>query len=237
MQPLIAVTARSIMNGQQRAFQSNEQYMKALIGARGNPIIITPNTQHNLDNLIERCDGLVVTGGGDLNPNLYKQNNHELTSGVDDEIDALDLYLIKEFYRYHKPILGICRGLQAINVGFGGTLIQDIPSQYSLTRPGGHMQTKPGNEVEHTVYFTEGTYAHQLFGDVYAVNSFHHQAIFHLGKHLKVSGTSEDGIIEAIESDKLFAIQWHPERLLDDERQMKIFSDFIAMCKSNSGFM
>lgn len=237
MQPCIAVTARSFMNGPHRAFFSNEQYLKAIIAANGNPMIVTPNSVQNLDDIIERCDGLLVTGGTDMNPNLYKQNNHELTAGVDDEIDALDLFLIQACYKYHKPILGICRGIQAINVAFGGTLIQDIPSQYSLVREGGHMQTKPGNEIEHMVYFTKGTYAHQLFGDVHAVNSFHHQAIFHLGKNLKVSGTSEDGIIESIEGDKLFAVQWHPERLLDDEKQLQIFTDFITMCKSNSGFM
>lgn len=237
MRPKIAVTARALMNGTNRAYFSNEQYIKAIIAAKGNPILITPNLPQNLDVLIEQCDGLLVTGGSDANPNLYKQNNHEKTSGIDDEIDALDFLLIQECFKYHKPIFGICRGLQMINIAFGGTLIQDIPSQYSQMREGGHMQTKPGNQVEHLVYFTPDTYAHQVFGDAYGVNSFHHQAIFHLGKQLRVSGVSEDGIIEAIEGDKLFAVQWHPERLLDDEKQMRLFQDFISMCKNNSGFI
>jgi putative glutamine amidotransferase len=132
------------------------------------------------------------------------------------------------------PILGICRGIQMINVKFGGTLIQDIPSDTELERD--HRQRGSRAELTHTVTVTEPESA--LAGVVTGscrVNSLHHQAIKRVGRGLKVTAHSEDGLVEAVESAEdypfLMAVQWHPEELVDHPEQRKIFEQFIAKCR------
>lgn len=230
MKPKILITARSCMNGNNPAYQVNKAYVDAIVKCGGNPVIMTPRERQDIEDMAEIFDGLLVTGGDDLEPTLYNQIPHPLTKSDDYGLDLMDLQLIRHFFRFSKPILGICRGIQAINVALGGTLYQDIPSEYPSVREEGHSGDET-NPNYHLVYFEKNTYGEQVFGRVTRVNSYHHQNIKVLGKELMVSGVSEDGLIEAVQANQLFAVQWHPEKMQDIEEQMQLFKDFVEMCK------
>ena len=151
----------------------------------------------------KNCDLLILPGGGDMEPWRYGTNNCGAYN-LDPARDAVELELLSYFVQTEKPVLGICRGLQVINVFFGGTLIQDIP---------GHS-TIDGIDRCHMVR-TEDWSLRRLWGDTMIVNSAHHQAIDRVGRGLKVIQRAPDGIVEAIRHEKLpvWAVQWHPERL------------------------
>ena len=177
------------------------------------------------------CDGLLLSGGVDLNPALY---NEDVNGSVDinNERDAHEMMLLDAFVKAGKPVFGICRGCQLINVYFGGTLSQHMP-QTVLHRSG----EKP--DREHEVESASGSIMEALYGKRCVVNSVHHQAVKKLGKDLIVTQKSDDGIIEAYEHKDLpiIAVQWHPERLVLPENRRnavdgnKLFAHFINMCK------
>ncbi len=225
MKPRILITARSGMNGKNPCWQVNKNYVEAIKRAGGIPIICSPQSGDDIDVVADLCEGLLITGGNDVEPSLYGEFKGDTCEVEEPGVDDMDLKLIKYFYRFHKPILGICRGIQIINVAFGGTLYQDLPTQYSGCREEGHADT------EHLCYFEKGTYGEQVFGPSFIVNSYHHQAIKALGDHLEVSGVSEDRVVEAIQARDLFAVQWHPERMCDVEEHFQLFTDFVDMCK------
>lgn len=174
------------------------------------------------DNLseIKKCDGVLLTGGGDVDPTLYSNSAaHPKVYGVDRLRDDFERKVIDETLRLEKPLLGICRGLQIANVHFGGTLIQDLEEI-------GHMEhsTKEGYEQRHWIELANSeilrTSIDRLVGNV---NSFHHQAADNIGNGLAVAARSEDGIVEAIEFEDALAkpfflcVQWHPERMKDSD--------------------
>jgi putative glutamine amidotransferase len=179
-------------------------------------------------------DALVLGGGVDVNPSLY---GAETLSGggveVDDERDAIDFALLEEALREKRPVLGICRGLQVINVALGGTLVQDLP----IERPSPVVHQNPEDPPEktrrdHTVTVAPGTRLAAIAGaGELAVNSRHHQAIAKLAPGLEISATAEDGVPEAVESDRdgwLVAVQWHPENLAGDPAAAGLFAEFVA---------
>lgn len=152
-------------------------------------------------------DALIVPGGVDVNPKLYNEENFG-SIGINDELDSLEMDVIDDFVKVNKPILGICRGLQIINVYFGGTLIQDIKQKEIHS---------PNNKVEklHSIKTTGNNYLSELYGKEFVVNSWHHQAIKRLADNFDVLAKSDDGIIEAIKHKELpiIAVQFHPERM------------------------
>ena len=177
------------------------------------------------------CDGLLLSGGVDLNPALY---NEHVNGAVDinNERDAHEMMLLDAFVKAGKPVFGICRGCQLINVYFGGTLHQHMPHTV-LHR----SSEKP--DREHEVEAVSGSIMEALYGKRCVVNSVHHQAVKELGKDLIVTQKSDDGVIEAYEHKDLpiIAVQWHPERLVLPENRRnavdgnKLFAHFINMCK------
>ena len=122
----------------------------------------------------------------------------------------------------HKPILGICRGLQVLNVAFGGTLIQDIPN---------HSQKADRHVLTHEVKIVKDSQLASIFNESTQVNSLHHQVIDRLGDGLKAVAFSSEGYIEAIEADNILAVQWHPEALTHEPDQLKLFKSFIKQCQ------
>lgn len=168
---------------------------------------LSPCTSLRLSQLIS-CDALLLPGGGDITPGFYGQENHSSHS-IDTELDILQLQALDYFVRSKKPILGICKGMQLINIYFGGTLTQDLSERI-------RHQIAEG-DVLHPSYVQEDCVLSRLYGSRFQINSNHHQAIDRLGKGLRVVQTSDDGIIEGITHDTLpiFAVQWHPERLAD----------------------
>lgn len=165
------------------------------------------------------ADFLILSGGDDIDPSFYNQQNlPNCKSVVQRERDIFEFELLSEFCRLNKPVLGICRGLQLINVAFGGSLWQNLSVQKSVFH---------NNKRCHQVSSSENSICRSLFGESFSVNSFHNQGIDVLGEDLKIEAVScSDGIIEAIrhKNKPIFAVQWHPELM----PEMKpIFSHFI----------
>lgn len=159
---------------------------------------------------VDEYDCLVICGGGNMHPKFYGQQPIKSSEPFDVDFDAFELSVIGTFIKSGKPILGICRGMQSINVAMGGTLIQDIPLQLGLS----HINC--GNaECYHEIKISKNSRLSSSFGIRSIVNSFHCQCVHNLGSDLYVAAASHDGVIEAIESDALpiLGVQWHPERM------------------------
>lgn len=177
---------------------------------------------------VAACDGLLLPGGGDIAPAFYGEMNHGCID-IDTELDILQLQIFDLAVRRHIPILGICKGLQIINVGLGGTLVQD------LAPPARERHRYDNGDKYHESVIAESTWLHKLYGSSTVVNSAHHQVIDRLGQGLlPVSRCPMDGCIEAIahESLPVIGVQWHPERI-DPVRSgtdgRKVLAYFAAM--------
>lgn len=166
---------------------------------------MTPCTSLSLS-MLSTCDALILPGGCDITPGFYGQAKHGSRT-IDTELDLLQIQALEFFIRTGKPILGICKGMQLINVYFGGTLIQDLPNSAE------HQQDE--GDLMHMSYITEDCILSKLYGKEFIINSNHHQAVDKLGKNLKIVQMSHDGVVEAFYHEKypIFAVQWHPERL------------------------
>ena len=188
-------------------------YVRSVDRAGGMPIVLAPVAPDRVGDMLDRVQGLVLTGGSDVDPGFYGTPPHPNLGKVFPERDAFEIMLTCEALRRGLPVLGICRGHQVLNVATGGTLIQDIPSEVA-----GAVEHDPERErweTAHDVRILPGTRLHAILGqDKLAVNSFHHQAVATLGEGLAVSAWSQgDRVIEAIEMPGRFVmgVQWHPE--------------------------
>lgn len=186
-------------------------------------IFIVPGHQQTYQQLLRMCDGLLLMGGQDIDASYYHESNHPQNQFESKEIDQMEFDLIRQCNEIKKPIIGICRGHQIINVAFGGTLYQDIASQYKTKIC--HNQNLEQTYC-HDIQIVENTTLAQYFPYKTAVNSFHHQAIKDLAPDFQIMAYSDDGIIEAIEKDQILSVQWHPEKI-NDENQDK----FLEMIK------
>jgi putative glutamine amidotransferase len=202
--PLILVTTSSMPVEDMTAVRLNHEYVNAVVKAGGVPVPVT--NRFGLDELIAHADGLLLSGGVDVDPCRYGQQKLSDTVCVDGDRDELELALIHKYWQTGKPALAICRGLQVLNVAFGGGLIQDIPTWCGAVHTAG---------VEHPVTAAEGSLLARLTGTRnLTVNSYHHQAIKDLAPALKEMAVSPDGLIEAVYMPAhrfLWAVQWHPE--------------------------
>ncbi len=182
----------------------------------------------------ETLDGLCISGGADVDPALYGEEKEELTEVYDPGFDTSDVLLYRAFVKADKPVFGICRGIQLINAAEGGDLIQDIPSLLESE----HNQRKmdpplSDKETAHTVRSAAGSRLQKLCGSEFRVNSYHHQAIRTPAPGFAVTAFSSDGVIEAIEKNRIFAVQWHPERMLDDPAMIALAGMFLEDCRSD----
>ena len=176
-------------------------------------------------------DGLILCGGGDIDPKYYGEEVCGSYS-IDPQRDEVEFALLKAFIDTGKPVLGICRGCQLINVFFGGSLYQHLPES-------GMHQSREGVDSVHNVTATQGSILSGLYSTEFAVNSSHHQAVKDLGENLRATAYWNDQYIEAIEHNLLpiFAVQWHPERMCFGKARIdtvcgdKIFKHFISMCE------
>ena len=178
------------------------------------------------------CDALLIPGGGDVDPHFY---NEEINGSVDPntDFDKLQLEVLDFFIKNNKPVLGICRGMQLINVYFGGSLYQDLKNKEA------HIPLDEVKKIdnEHSVRAQKGSFFEKTYGEVFRINSWHHQGIKKLADKLVPLLFSDDEVIEAVESKehKLIAVQFHPERMsLEFKKEgladgVKIFEYFIAL--------
>jgi len=219
----IGIPVRSISG----RYVVNQNYVEALRRANAEAMMILPTT--DLDSILPLLKGILIPGGGDVDPSLYDEEN-TLSDLIDPVIDRLDMSLIELALKHQLEIFGICRGQQIINVALQGSLIQDIPSSVKTELDHSYSEHHTAPTQGHLIKVKAGSRLSTLLPPEIIVNSYHHQAIKKLAENCSVSALSEDGIIEAIEGPHLLAVQWHPERMIEDPLFQSLFDDFIQRC-------
>lgn len=212
---------------------NNNEYDLAIAQTGGTPILLpSTNDDSIIKAQVDLCDGLLLAGGDDLNPLTYGEEPTKNLSSTDWRVDHYQLQLTRYALLKKKPILGICRGMQLLNIACGGNVYQDI-SHYPKESIK-HMQSAPRDQVCHTVNTYEKSLLHQLLGPEFFTNSFHHQVIHKLGDSIQATAWAKDNVIEGIEKNNYpFAIgvQWHPEIMLKTNANMlPLFENFISSC-------
>ena len=224
MNPVIGITPCRLL----------PDYVESVRRAGGEPCVL----QLNVDPSLKELDGVLLTGGGDLDPARYHEPPHPRTAAPDATRDAFELELARLALANDLPMLGVCRGLQVVNVMGGGTLIQDIPSE--VNRALGHQVDHPLYAIAHEVWLARGSTLSQVMqeqlsdSEVLQVNSRHHQAIKQTASEFVVSATAPDGVIEAIErpgSRFCIAVQWHPENFWRTGEFRSLFEEFVKACE------
>jgi putative glutamine amidotransferase len=238
--PLIAISARSRQPGEvanwpgTRAAVMQQTYLDGVWRAGGNDAMIAPRpmTTDDAKEILCRVDGLVLVGGGDVDPALFGQPPHEQVYGVDADSDSLEIALVRAATDLGVPTLAICRGMQVLNVAFGGTLLQHITREPGF---GPHGDPREGFAL-HRVSVEPATHLAKAVGGAPTIEqcwSFHHQAIDRVADGLRITATSDDGTIEAVEwadpeQPWMMAVQWHPERRAHtDHVQQSLFDELI----------
>ncbi len=218
---------------------SHSEYLSAdynysIERAGGLPVLL-PRTMdlEVLHPLIDAMDGILVTGGNDLNPALWGERVSPASGRIIPERDDYDLDVLRYAYEKGKPILCICRGMQVLNVAFGGSLYQDLES---VGLPGHNIRTTPRELAVHRVDITDrDSILYRIFGETVGTNSFHHQAVRAAGEKTRITAMSEDGVVEGIEVSGghpfVVGVQWHPEKMYNDPIQHKLFNAFIDACR------
>lgn len=238
-QPLIGISG-SITKDEKQHFLLR-CYMQRLTENHAIPLLLSPDMDdEQIDGCAKRLDGLLLAGGNDIDPALYGHAAVAELGEINPLRDGLEMRLIPAFLRENKPILGICRGIQALNVALGGSLYQDLPSQYAETPASmeriGHSQPEPYENPAHTVDILPGTLLGSIIGEGrIPVNSMHHQAVWMPAPGLSVCARAADGVIEGVEMPGrpfVLAVQWHPERLADAASR-RVFAAFIRAAEKS----
>ena len=228
----IAVSA----GDKEKAKGQDSPYFKALVAAGARPEEVQMVSAADAGFVSgEEFDGLLLTGGADVDPELYGEEKKFDNVRIDRKRDNFELVLLENVMKLRLPVLGICRGVQVINVKFGGTLYQDLKSERPLGPD--HKQAEGRGEPTHGVTVTDpDSRLHQFIGSHCRVNSLHHQALKRLGRGLKITAHAEDGLIEAVELTEdypfFLGVQWHPEEM-DRPEQRKILEEFVTRCRES----
>ncbi len=212
-------------------------YFEGIRQEGGIPIMLPLSSDvQEIDQLMTMCDGILFTGGHDVSPSLYGETPLSCVSCCDVR-DKMEMIVLKKVIADNKPALGICRGIQFINAALGGTLYQDLPTQFSSETE--HHQTPPYDIPVHAVEIIRDTPLHQcLKKDNMRVNSYHHQAVKKTAPVLKPMAIAEDGLVEGLympDHRFLWAIQWHPEfSYANDDNSKRIFGAFVQASMDNT---
>jgi putative glutamine amidotransferase len=208
-------------------------YIDAIVEAGGLPIMIPLGLgEEELRLIFGRIDGLLLPGGGDIQPRFYHGRDDVTMWGIDEDRDRVEFFLVRAAVDERKPVLAICRGLQVFNVALGGTLWGDIPSQRRDSVRHDLFNVFPRNHLAHTVDVAAGSVlGRQLGRETTPVNSLHHQGIKELAPELRAAAVAPDGLIEAVEVAEhpyALGVQWHPENLIhDDPAMLRLFSGLV----------
>jgi putative glutamine amidotransferase len=239
-QPLIAVTTSEVRRSEavfptpqgeppRHEMALGLKYLHALELAGAIPLVVPPLSPPMVEALLDRVDGLCLSGGPDLDPASYDEPPHKCDGPMEPKLDEFEIALTAAADRRSMPILAICRGLQLLNVARGGSLYQHLPDV--VGEQINHRQDRPGAEPTHSVSLTQPSRLARILGsDCVQVNSFHHQAVARLGHNLVVTGRAPDGTVESIEAiDREFVVgvQWHAETLIDRAEQAALFRAFV----------
>jgi putative glutamine amidotransferase len=209
------VTTVALLAGREPAhrYSMHRGYADCIWQAGATPIVLVPPPDPGgIERYVEAamdCDAVCVTGGGDVDPRRYGQEPIDGLKDVDITRDVAEEAVVCAAYDIRRPVLGICRGIQVLAVALGGTLHQDLPSGGYP----GHWEDERQHEPVHPIRALDGSHAADALAGALEVNSIHHQAVRTTGAILRASAWAADGVIEAVETDTVLGIQWHPERL------------------------
>jgi putative glutamine amidotransferase len=241
--PLIAVsTSVTVGKYPERAYV-NASYLNAVQQAGGVPVPLAPQlTPAGRAEILKHMHGVLLTGGGDVDPARFGETSHPTTAEVSAARDTLEIELTRWALAKHVPLLAICRGLQVLNVALGGTLHQDIPSEPGspLDHSQAGLQGKARHIPTHQVKVRDGSRLAGILGALEVdVNSFHHQAIKRLGQGLADVAWAPDSIIEGVELDTddqfVVGVQWHPEELVASDRSaFNLFAALVTRARDRS---
>jgi putative glutamine amidotransferase len=224
-----------------RFVRADLDYVEGVAGAGGAPVVLPPVGEESAaEALIHSLDGLLLSGGSDLDPSYYGEKPVSELGVTLPERDAFEMALVGLALRRGMPVFGICRGMQVLNVALGGTLYQDLPSQWEQD-PLKHRQDTPKWQPTHEVRVSEGSYIAEVMGrESVKVNSYHHQGIRDLAEGLVVTGRSSDGVIEAVEAEDLserwlLGVQWHAEAMRGSgPQQESLFEAHVSAAEGHA---
>ena len=207
-----------------------KNYIDGITNANALPIVLPIGNPKLAKNYIDSVDALVLAGGQDVSPLYFGEDPQINLHETDSDRDAFEVALVLEAIKQEKPILGICRGLQIINVALGGTLYQDLNSQYQDLNVRHNQYPTKWYTPTHRLILKRVSWLQNFLDDQSLVNSFHHQAVKKLGDGLQLDAVSTDNVVEAFsdESRRIYAVQWHPEMLLMKHPEaQKLFDTFV----------
>ncbi len=241
MRPLIGITSADFTREFGKPYHgSYARNAWAIADAGGLPVYIPTGLDEDiLHDLYERVDAVLLPGGPDVDPAIYGQERHPETKVIDDARDSLELTLARWTYADDRPLFGICRGHQVMNVAFGGTLVQDIPSIVETGLSHDTPDTLPRSTLQHEVTLDADSHLASILGTTQvAVNSLHHQSVERAAPGVMITGYSPDGVVEALEApDKRYvlSVQWHPEDLYaGDDGMKRLFESFIEAARESA---
>jgi putative glutamine amidotransferase len=242
--PVIGITGRieqSVRLPSMPIISMSRSYVRAVAIAGGAPVVTVPHAEEAaLRAVFARLDGLLLSGGGDVLPAFYGEDDSGLLWAVDEQRDQTELTLARWALSEGLPLLAICRGTQVLNVAAGGTLIQDIATGVPDSLTHSTVAVHPPGGVAHAARLVQGSRLSRLFGTgEIGVNSAHHQAVKDLGAGLVVTARAPDGVIEGIEApDHPFCVgvQWHPETMLETQsRMLRLFEALVERASVEPG--
>lgn len=212
-------------------------FVEGIMTAYGLPSVIPLGNPKDAKEYVSRIDGLLLAGGQDVSPLLYGEEPIPALGTTSPVRDTFEIALINEAIRQKKPILAVCRGMQILNVAFGGSLYQDLASSYSDLSVQ-HIQQTMYDNGAHTVSIDPDSRLAKIYGTTYVVNSYHHQAIKELADPFEAVAWSKDRLIEGFEAKdsevSIVAVQWHPELMIKtDEKMQQLFTEFVSRVKKS----
>lgn len=235
MSPLIGITMS--YDYDKKTFKLNQSYVEAIQLAGGVPVAVPPmEDKNNLKDIARQVDAIVFSGGLDINPIYYSEDPHPKLEKICPLRDTAEIFLVREMMKLPKPILGICRGMQVMNVAQRGSLFQDIPS--SVPKAIKHNQDAPRYSATHKVRIKDpNSILYDIFKeDIITVNSYHHQSVKDIAPPFKVTALAPDGVIEAMELSSMeffcLGVQWHPEEMcIKSPENLRIFEYLVEAAR------
>ena len=237
--PLIGLTTTRIPNKEGLpTFAANQPYARSISMAGGIPVLIPINIAgEDMDQLLGRLDGILFTGGYDIDPPRYGSQPHPKAEQIDIERDQQECQLVQAAIKAGRSFLGICRGMQVINVALGGSLYEHLVDQLPGSLAHDH-HGKPRDFLAHAVSIERDTLLDQIIPcNQTQVNSLHHQGVRLLASSLRPCAISSDGLVEALELPEVrfgLAVQWHPEELQEYASMRRLFQEFVRYCSENN---